>query len=111
MSTNAARALYGMTLALTTLDVVGEAEPEPVAFDWPAYCFVCGRCTDHFAEHDDLVAAGLVSYDTTTGNVLRTERWDRDLADIIGTVSYQAYASGPAAYEQWCKVLETAFAA
>lgn len=31
-------------------------EPEP-------FCFVCGRATDHFAEHDDLVEAGLATYD------------------------------------------------
>lgn len=30
-------------------------EPEP-------FCFVCSRCTDHFAEHDDLVEAGLAHY-------------------------------------------------
>lgn len=27
------------------------------------FCFVCGRATDHFAEHDDLVDQGLASYD------------------------------------------------
>ena len=32
-----------------------DQEPEP-------YCFVCRRCTDHFAEHDDLVEAGEVEY-------------------------------------------------
>lgn len=26
------------------------------------HCFVCGRHTDHFAEHDNLVEAGLAEY-------------------------------------------------
>lgn len=26
------------------------------------HCFVCGRHTDHFAEHDDLVASGRAVY-------------------------------------------------
>jgi hypothetical protein len=33
------------------------------------FCFVCGRCTDHFAEHDDLVEQGLAEY--RNGNVYR----------------------------------------
>ena len=32
------------------------------------HCFVCGRHTDHFAEHDDMVAAGTARYDEE-GNV------------------------------------------
>jgi hypothetical protein len=34
-----------------------------------AFCFVCRRCTDHFAEHDDLVEAGLAVYDEDSGDV------------------------------------------
>lgn len=30
------------------------------------FCAVCGRHTDHFAEHDDLVDLGWASYETTT---------------------------------------------
>ena len=26
------------------------------------FCFVCGRCTDHWGEHDDLVEAGKAEY-------------------------------------------------
>lgn len=37
----------------------GEVENDP-------FCFVCGRCTDHFAEHDDLVEAGLARYEGST---------------------------------------------
>lgn len=33
------------------------------------WCFVCGRPTDHRAEHDDLVEQGLASYDRTSGIV------------------------------------------
>lgn len=44
-----------------------EPEPEPVEDD--PFCFVCGRCTDHFAEHDDLVEQGLAEY--RNGNVYR----------------------------------------
>lgn len=30
--------------------------------DWDPHCFVCGRHTDHVAEHDDLTAVGLAEY-------------------------------------------------
>lgn len=30
------------------------------------HCFVCGRHTSHFAEHDDLVEAGLARYEGGT---------------------------------------------
>ena len=33
------------------------------------FCFVCNRPTDHRAEHDDLVEAGLASYDPEEGIV------------------------------------------
>ena len=33
------------------------------------WCGVCRRPTDHFAEHDDLVEAGLAAYDALTGSV------------------------------------------
>lgn len=35
-------------------------------YDW---CFVCSRPTDHRGEHDDLVEAGLASYDSHLGMV------------------------------------------
>lgn len=31
------------------------------------HCFVCGRHTDHFAEHDDMVEAGTARYGMTDG--------------------------------------------
>lgn len=31
-------------------------------YDFGPYCFVCGRCTCHVGEHDDLYAAGLIEY-------------------------------------------------
>ena len=33
------------------------------------WCGVCRRPTDHFAEHDDLVEAGVATYDARTGSV------------------------------------------
>jgi hypothetical protein len=40
--------------------------PEPVApvlaVEDDPHCFVCGRHTDHFAEHDDLVEQGKARY-------------------------------------------------
>lgn len=38
------------------------------------YCFVCSRLTDHFAEHDDLVEAGLAKYGED-GSVYRVGNW------------------------------------
>lgn len=32
------------------------------AFDDEPFCFVCGRSTDHVAEHDDLVEEGKAMY-------------------------------------------------
>jgi hypothetical protein len=52
------------------------------------YCFVCNRPTDHFAEHDALVMAGLATYDEFT--VRRTALWDDELASAICEAEYQA---------------------
>lgn len=48
----------------------------------PAFCFVCGRCTDHWGEHDDLVEAGLAEY-RDNGSVAKTEQWDAEKARAI----------------------------
>jgi hypothetical protein len=53
-------------LAWTTS--TGDAPLAPVKetpynpWDEVDFCFVCGRCTDHFGEHDDLVELGMVEY-------------------------------------------------
>lgn len=50
--------------------------------DWDPYCYVCSRCTDHVAEHDDLLEAGLVDYRgsvvvwTEEATCERVEQWD-----------------------------------
>lgn len=39
-------------------------DPSPVGgYDDEAHCFVCGRHTDHWGEHDDLVEAGKARYE------------------------------------------------
>ena len=43
--------------------------PETPADDAEDFCFVCGRATDHFAEHDDLVDAGKAVYEVTRDGV------------------------------------------
>jgi hypothetical protein len=56
---------------------------EPVASDideWGPFCYVCNRCTDHFAEHCDLVELGLCYY-REDGSVMLTEAGRRWLAD------------------------------
>lgn len=50
--------------------------------DHVAFCFVCSRVTDHWGEHDGLVAAGMVRY-AANGNVYRTETYDADKAKKI----------------------------
>lgn len=44
------------------------------------HCFVCGRHTDHYAEHDDMVEAGTAYY-TEEGDVWPTgqgpQAWDK----------------------------------
>jgi hypothetical protein len=39
-----------------------EAFGPAVEIDYGPFCFVCGRCTDHVAEHDDLTEAGVARY-------------------------------------------------
>lgn len=56
-----------------------------------SYCFVCNRVTDHFAEHDALVEAGLAEYDTTSGDVHRTVNYEPALAAAIAEVDYEHY--------------------
>lgn len=55
------------------------------------YCFVCTRATDHFAEHDALVEAGLAAYDTESGSVYRTAAWDDRFAELVSEVDFQHY--------------------
>lgn len=55
------------------------------------YCFVCSRATDHFAEHEGLVAAGLAEYNTDTGSVYKTDAWDDAMAAAVSEAEYAAY--------------------
>jgi hypothetical protein len=63
-------------------DLFGEIadllRPAP-AYAREPFCFVCNRCTDHFAEHDDLVEAGQAFYaeDGTVYSVYETWAWER----------------------------------
>lgn len=41
----------------------------PLSVEDDPHCFVCGRHTGHFAEHDDLVDAGKARY-TENGSVV-----------------------------------------
>lgn len=45
------------------------------------FCFVCCRPTEHVAEHDDLVLAGMVRY--RNGSVVLTPEYDEDKARAI----------------------------
>jgi hypothetical protein len=51
------------------------------------HCFACRRHTDHFGEHDDLVALGLVTYGEGL-DVLVTDLWytaeGEYLRDLVG---------------------------
>jgi hypothetical protein len=52
-----------MENALITLNgqpIDGDYGTEDDVFE--PYCYVCRRCTDHVAEHDDLVDVGLAEY-------------------------------------------------
>jgi hypothetical protein len=46
-------------------DMVFVPAEEEVCIEWEAsdYCEVCRRCTNHFAEHDDLLEMGYAYYD------------------------------------------------
>lgn len=44
--------------------------------DVEAHCFVCGRHTDHYAEHDDMVDAGTARYDEYGNTYPIPWRWD-----------------------------------
>lgn len=56
-----------------------EAEVE---YEETPYCLVCGRCTDHWGEHDDLVEAGLAEY-RSDGSVVKTDQWSAEVARSI----------------------------
>lgn len=53
------------------------------------YCFICSRCTDHVAEHDALVDAGLAEYNYYDGSVFKTDLWDAALAREISDAEYE----------------------
>lgn len=63
--------IQGVTVNGRPLTIVESTpDPEPV-------CFVCGRITDHFAEHDDLVEQGRAIYGPD-GSVHWAERYQRE---------------------------------
>lgn len=67
-----------------------EVEEFPVEEQWETpFCFICGRVTDHFAEHDDLVEAGLAEYDGVYVN--RTDAWTPAAAKAITDASWERY--------------------
>ena len=66
---------------MTTTEYVPQADP---------HCFVCSRHTDHFAEHDALVDAGLAEYESD-GTVVKTSLWDATLAAKVVEAEWQEY--------------------
>lgn len=72
---------------LVVEDFPGDTSP----WDDTPMCLVCGRVTDHVAEHDDLVAAGVVEY-RDGGIVAWTpgghDRYDAAFAAADGSQGY-----------------------
>lgn len=66
--TQRAQVVPATILRLAFTSETGVIRPErkevaPVGMDeHEPHCFVCGRHTDHFAEHDDMVEAGTARY-------------------------------------------------
>lgn len=54
------------------------------------FCFVCGRPTDHVAEHPGLVEAGLAAYEAD-GSVVKTAAWNDDEAARISAAEFERY--------------------
>lgn len=54
------------------------------------FCFICNRATEHVAEHDDLVDAGLAVY-TQDGCVHPTERYTEEAAQMVANLGTEAY--------------------
>lgn len=60
----------GQPMDLSVMDADDDGQLVAIDYDedWGThdedpFCFVCGRSTDHVAEHDDLVDEGLVAYE------------------------------------------------
>lgn len=68
-----------------TLSSAGGADP----YENDDWCGVCSRATDHTGEHDELVEAGLASYEA--GGVRKTAAWNEDMARKVSDSSYAAY--------------------
>lgn len=62
------------------------------------HCYVCGRHTDHFAEHDNLVEDGFATYGDD-GSVYRTEAWDADAVTASNQAAWAVYQTLMA--ERW----------
>lgn len=64
-----------------TWDSTAPLSEEPMVWTSEPFCFVCSRCTDHFAEHDSLVALGLASYseDGSVDNTPLSRRYEGEL--------------------------------
>jgi hypothetical protein len=100
---------YSSSTGTGTTYIAPEHDTTPAAvsfYEDDEYCSVCGRCTNHVGEHEDLVAAGLAEYEG--GNVHRTTAYDADRAREISEAGFQAYMVGPVAYEAFCQGLEDA---
>lgn len=84
--------VYSTSSAGTVTSVGFHTDVAPLVFDdydpWGAHCFVCGRHTDHFAEHDAIVEAGLATYGDD-GSVRLTDKWDEELASRLAQEEYR----------------------
>lgn len=47
-----------------------------VVVDEQPFCFVCGRLTDHWGEHDDMVDAGTARYESDGSVYPVPWKWD-----------------------------------
>lgn len=85
----AAITVPGVTLNGST-DLGADAD----VVDFDPFCFVCGRCTDHVGEHEELVLVGLAEY--RDGGIVEVP-WgvtSEDIRDAGAAFNFVAWACG-----------------
>lgn len=77
-----------------------EEEKNRRSFDQGAFCFVCKRPVDHIGEHEALVNAGMVEYDSEYGVVRKTKAYFPAKAKELERKEAEYNANNPMSTEE-----------
>lgn len=83
-----------ITIPGVTLNGSADLGIDADVVDFDPFCFVCGRCTDHVGEHDELTLVGLARYED--GGVVACPPWATfdAIQDALAAFTFVRWALG-----------------